>query len=426
MVKLPAVPAGRELEDFVAASYQCNQHFVEKSIEEQNILELDIVVTDYSPGTPTSSMIEVKGKQARFTDLFKVLGWMRYLNIESAKFVSTKPPGNSSVDLVNEKFKPLGLELIVLSDVEDVPGSLTLLGASKVNELDHEIWRFSFWIERRYVQLLHNIVHSEPNCEGAAATLDYYNLINSGIFFSQSPIERVSRLYEAFKEHPQLTGGVAAELDGLPFDPTLAPDSSPTLKAALYDGKHPLVHASMFVEHRARLSILKAAVDYLLELKENASGFDSKAKAELELEGLPASFVEALSELESLPEFWLYPVFWQVFLWGWGGLLVKDLGKADLGGLMNESGLSETSLRSAFRAFDLLFPLEHTSWIREMSSAAYKFVIMVPWGFQAMGALRRLTRSGKKSYSELGLSGQYTTNDLVRRHNAGVALLKST
>jgi hypothetical protein len=92
MPTLSEVPTGRELEDFVAALLQCTGHFVEKNIVEPNVLELDIVATTYDDDVVTRRLFEVKEGAAQFSDIFKVLVWMTYLNLDRGAFVTARAP----------------------------------------------------------------------------------------------------------------------------------------------------------------------------------------------------------------------------------------------------------------------------------------------------------------------------------------------
>src|ERR1700694_1359260 len=103
----------------------------------------------------------------------------------------------------------------------------------------------------------------------------------------------------------------------------------------------------MYLEQRARIAILRGAVDALCD----AGG---SAKLAAMWQGLPASFVAALSQLEKMPGFWKYPVFWQVFLGGWGGYLLTD--QDELALVAEEAGLSIQEAEAALTAFDLMFP----------------------------------------------------------------------
>jgi hypothetical protein len=91
-----------------------------------------------------------------------------------------------------------------------------------------------------------------------------YRLINNGTFFARTPEELLTMLYDAFREYPKTSLGCTQELDGQGFDPATTTTDNTSYKEALYEGKHPLIQASMYITHRARLATLNAAVDYAL------------------------------------------------------------------------------------------------------------------------------------------------------------------
>lgn len=85
MAELPAVPRGKYLEDYVAALLQQSGYFVEKSAIERGeteVLELDIVTTQYVQQIPNRVLFEVKSGAWGFSDIFKLLGWQTYLSPE--------------------------------------------------------------------------------------------------------------------------------------------------------------------------------------------------------------------------------------------------------------------------------------------------------------------------------------------------------
>src|SRR5262249_28937671 len=141
-----------------------------------------------------------------------------------------------------------------------------------------------------------------PEREGPLAVLVYHDLVNDHAFFLKDPAERLRRLYQAYRAHPKLSAAVAAEQGGAAFAEALSgargcPGGADRVFAeALYEGKHPCVQASFYVEHRARLSILKAAVDLCCLAP------DERALARA-LSGLPPTFRAGLRRLRSRPSF---------------------------------------------------------------------------------------------------------------------------
>ena len=78
-VSLPELPKGKEFEEYISAFFQSGGNYIERSIierEVEEVLELDIITTDYCSSTPEIKLVEVKSGGWGFPDLFKVRGWM--------------------------------------------------------------------------------------------------------------------------------------------------------------------------------------------------------------------------------------------------------------------------------------------------------------------------------------------------------------
>lgn len=114
MASLPEAPAGRELEDFIAAALQTGRYFVEKGVTEQEgdrqILELDVIATTYERRRPVPVIFEVKGGENwSRRDLFTLLGWMRYLDVQKGVFVVTRASGEAEMKAIRRRFGPRGV-----------------------------------------------------------------------------------------------------------------------------------------------------------------------------------------------------------------------------------------------------------------------------------------------------------------------------
>lgn len=414
-VELPATPAGRELEDFFAALLQSTHHYVETNIEEPNILELDVVATDYRGRAARTRAFEVKGTAPRLEDIFKLLGRMHYLGLEEGAFVTTEAPrGEREETWFHGVCERGNIAFVSVPDLASAPAVFDAAGFGRANPLSHAIWRYSFWMERTLLKIIRDM---RPTVLAARAANDYYMLVNSGVFLTTNAVDRVSKLYAAYQDHPHLTAELAEEMAG-DWDA-----GQRLLRQALLTGRHPALHATMYFEHRGRLAILKAAADYLLDGGPVDASNPAEIRVDVRLADLPQTFLRGLHWLEGQPKYWLYPLFWQNFLWGWGGLIPDAHRERVIADCAVASGLEPGEAGVALEALDRLFPIA-TQWHHHFSNADYQFVILTPAPFQGLGAFHQLRRADHEDYRTYVSTGQYTAADFARRHNAAVSLLE--
>jgi hypothetical protein len=410
---LPDTPKGRELEEFFAALLQTTGHYVEKNIEEPNILELDVAATDYEDGKPRLRLFEVKGTPPQLGDIFKLIGRMAYLGLDEGAFIATAAPRDRELSWFRQVCEKMRVQLILVPDLSIAPSLFEEAGFGQADALRHQIWRFSYWIERLFVDLVRELrIKSEP----AGAAIDYYRLVNNEVFLTPDPVDKVAKLYAAYQEHPYLTSDIAQDL--APQGTT----SSQLIGTALRSGEPRALAAGMYFEHRGRLSILRAATDYLVQGGAIDFSQGDKIRIDFRIVDLPQSFLRGLTWLGRQPRYWLFPVFWQNFLWAWGGLLPDDHREDVLAHIEDACGMERGDSARALQALDQLFPTER-GWIRRLDIANYEFVLMTPFQFQGVGAFHQLMRAGLDQYRRYVPSGQYTAQHFASRHNAAAALV---
>ncbi len=177
-----------------------SRYFVETNIIERDfteILELDAVATSYEVSPPRSILAEAKGGDWGFSDIFKVVGWMQYLDLPHGGFFVTAGPRADTVPACQKKVAPLGVTLVDLGDFSDAVSRFDAAGFQKVADpLLVDTWRFSAWVERRLIQNLRAAAKANPPREGPRAAVEYYRLVNNGIFLVKDVGERLTRLYE--------------------------------------------------------------------------------------------------------------------------------------------------------------------------------------------------------------------------------------
>ena len=417
-----------ELEDYVAALFQSSGHFVEKNIVERDfteILELDVVATSYEQTVPCSILAEAKSGDWGFPDIFKVVGWMRYLDIQrGAFFVSKQVPGKD-MDSVQKKVAPLGVSFVHLGDFSDASDRFRNAGFPQVLDgLQLVIWRYVYWLERNLIDKLKANAKSNKGKLGPSAALAYHRLVNDGIFFVKDPRDSLCQLYSAYKDHPRLSLGVAKEMEGAAFDPEAIDPTNKLLREAMLFGSHDLLQCCFYLEHRARLAIFKAAIDYVCH--ENIGMLSDPMGRKIDINRillalLPASFQNGLRQLKAEPYFNRYALFWQVFLWGFGGFYLEDRKETEFKWLSEQTGIPVGEIPRALKAFDVLFPAGH-SWITQAGRTHCTIVKMCPIPVRGLGAYHRLNRYGLKQFPEFGYA-DHTVDDLIEWNNHLVRFL---
>jgi len=436
-VSLPDLPKGKEFEEYISAFFQSGGYFIERNIverEAEEVLELDIIITDYSLSPPQIKLLEVKSGDWRFSDLFKVSGWMHYLNISKGIFIASKERNN--LDFFQKKAERLNIHLVVITNLSETKEALSgLIRNGTIEDVDISTWRFSYWVERNLLKHLKHKKKSHPDKKCFKSLEDYYFEVNSGIFFTENIVQKVDRLYSTFQKFPRISAKCGNELIGKPFDEEYNNLPTQIYNDVYYKCSHNDIQVSTFIEHRARLAILKNAIDYKL-YKE--AGIESKtqnhsllkiAGMEFEislLDLLPPSFKKGLDSLSKHKYFHKYPIFWQWFMWIFGGFILKDYEEREYELLSQKTGIPIDEIANALESYQILFPRDD-GWFMDLSSSSnIKLMKMFPVPFMGIGAnYRRLiyTKSGK--FEDLRLSGKYTLTDLIKWNNLTVKVLKN-
>lgn len=433
-ITLPKIPVGESLEDYVAAFLQCGGYYTEKSLietGETQVMELDIMAWKPANRPPQHELFEVKGGNWGFPEVFKVYGWKTYLlprGVQSAYLVAPKGGRTTKVlDYIRDKCAEIGISLITHSDLTSLETEIKFLGLAPAttNELDHAMWRFSFWLERQMQQVVISSRRSMPGYKGPNELYQYQELIRNGFLQARDVRDRLASLYAAHFEHQQLAKTVAAELDGKGWIAENPPSGS-HWTAALYNCQHLLVQAAMYLEHRSRLSILKAAVEYALLEGHGVLPPTRTIKflgLELIADYLPSSFHNAVRELKAIDGYEKIPVLWQSFLWKWGGFFLTDQESAEKTALAEEVGMTVTAVDQALALYGTLFPLPD-GWMYE--SQGTRFMKLFPCAFRGLGVNYRRRRLGAASIDEAFGSSPHLhlRTNIGRWNNSTVSLLQ--
>ena len=432
-VSLPGLPKGKEFEEYISAFFQCGGFYVERNIiereEKEEILELDIVATNYGREPPESLMVEVKSGNWGFSDIFKVKGWLDYFGYTQGLLITNK--SKEKTEFYEDKANDIGVKLLQIHDLSNAPELLKqIVSSNKLPQADFSTWRFSYWVERNLLRELKNKkMESYPDKLCYQKLDEYYFLLNSGIFFTENIVRRVHKLYETFQKFPRISARCGNELAGESFDNEIDKLSKKIYSDTYYDCKYNAIQISTFVEHRARLALLKNAIDYLLgrikkeDREKKAFGVNFE---KILLDLLPESFKDGMKQLEEHKYFYKYPAFWQWFMWLFGGFILKDYKEKEYEVLSQKTGIPIEEISNALKAYQILFPRDD-GWFMDLSPASnIKMMKIFSVPFMGVGAnYRRLiyTESGK--FEDLELTGMHTLNDLIKWNNLTVKVLQN-
>jgi len=431
-IELPELPTGKEFEEYISAYFQVGGYYIERNIEEKEVLELDIIITDYNKRPPEIILLEVKSGDWGFHDLFKIRGWMDYLNISKSLFITCKDKTNS--DLLREKAKNLNIYLTVITDLENTKEYLSKFIKSEISEIDISIWRYAYWIERKLIERLKHKKKSIQHKKCFKALDDYYSKVNNDIFFIENIVQRVDELYSTFMKYFHISAKTGYELQGGTFEKEYSTIPQNLFRETYHECKYTDIQISTFIEHKARLAVLKNAIDYKLY---KDAGINCKVDSTLKIPCilgdefeilliylLPSSFRRGLEKISTHEYFYRYPIFWQWFMWVFGGFILNDYEEEEYILLSQKTGIPVDEIPRALDSFEILFPVEG-GWFINLSNSNIRVMKMFPVPFMGIGAnYRRLiyTESGK--YEELNLTGRHTLNDLIKWNNLTVEVLE--
>ncbi|MCX7929024.1 MAG: hypothetical protein N2558_05095 [Patescibacteria group bacterium] len=430
-VTLDPLPKDKEFEEYIAAFFQSDGYFIEKNIvnrQEEEILELDVIITNYNSIIPRSRLCEMKSGEWGFPDIFKVRGWLDFTKLPKGLFIVQK--NKPSFEFYKKISKELKISLVLIEDISKTKNYFKHhLKTYKLQDKDITIWRYSYWLERNFIKILNSKKKAGTGRKCYEVMESYYFKVNSGVFFTKNIVDRLIKLYDNFKSNPRLSAKVGNELVGNNFDDPH--DNMPTsiFKETFYQCKLTDIQFSTFVEHTSKLTILKNLVDYTMFKQagdkirtEDILGFFGSTKIS-KLDFLPKSFRDSLEEISKHKYFSRYPVFWQWFLWFFGGFILLDYEEQEYKLMSEKTGIPIDEIPNALKVFDILFPMSG-SWFFQPPYSNVKIMQMFPIPFRGIGAnARRLyyTESGK--FEDLKLTGKHTFNDLIAWNNLAVEVL---
>uniref|UniRef100_A0A7C4W6X4 Uncharacterized protein n=1 Tax=Fervidobacterium pennivorans TaxID=93466 RepID=A0A7C4W6X4_FERPE len=438
---LPEEFTDNDFEDYVSALLQVSRMFVERNVKMDNTLELDVIVTELSQNeSPSTTIVEVKSGDWGLEDVFKLKGWMDFIGVNKGLFIYSTRRKKEISEEVKRRFMELGVQLRclpqTLSEFEKAIQILCNEEHVTVDEKDVKIWMITQRIERKLMNFLSSLrkhpgkkssllenfkaISSNTN-EHAELLHEYYRMIKDKVFFLNENFEKLKELCrecqkgkyrvseqcvsDHSKNQSEKTGGIPEEL----FERTF------------YDCEFNILQISTYIEHMARLSILKTAVGLMLCKNWKDSYEDD--------ESIPKSFYGGLCTLENESYSFLYPVFWQWFLLVFGGFILRDRENEEFEILSKKTKVPVEGIRKALEVYDRFFPKFYGSepkpWFVDLSNEL-KLVSLFSCVFQGVGVYYRTLLYGKPGdVKSLGISDRRTLDYLEKCYHLAETVFNS-
>lgn len=425
-IELPKILKDKDYEDYVCAYLQAGGLYVERNIihrEVEELLELDILTTDFQQDSADNLLVEIKGGDWGFGDIFKIRGWLTYLHYDTGCFIVQKSRPN--ISYFQDKAIELNIKLIDNSDLTKTKETLSSFFNIDPEKAEIETIRFAYLLERKQLAQIKQLKKKFPGLKSYQNLDDYFFKTISGSFFSRDPIRRINKLFDTFIKYKNITAKICHELNGGDFDDDITELSSKCFSDTFYKAESNILHVSLYVEHLARVTILKCAIEHLIDrLKGN---YDPKdIFNQLEYLTLPNTIKTGLTEITKDKYFYLYPRFWQFFTYVFGGFILTDIEEKEFELLSKKTGVPVEEIPNAFDAFNKLFP-RNGGWFFKFTKSSIRCHSLFPISFCGLGAnYRRLVYTDDKDYNNLYklLSNDKTPFDLSKWNNLAYEILK--
>lgn len=172
------------------------------------------------------------------------------------------------------------------------------------------------------IKHLDNRIKKDKTIVGFNKLKKYLFEITSNSFFENKPVDRIKKIFEAYVNNKNITARISKEIETGEY-PNSGDDlniSEAQFRKLFYECEAPSVlYIALHSELLARLTIIKSCVEDMLIGCNN-----DNLEEQLKHYCLPNNISSALIDLKNEKYFYLYPYFWQVFIYLFGGFILKD------------------------------------------------------------------------------------------------------
>jgi hypothetical protein len=305
-IQLPIDPKKAAYEDLVAGCLIALGYFIETNLHLREGttegLELDVVATPVDDPLEGRILLDAKSGKSGFGDIFKMSGWMHYLDIKHGCVVRSQPPDSHKAEAMSAVCKATNVSVTTLN-MEKLASDIPLDASVTIPPATREALRVAAWWgrmgQRKCLSTFQSFCKSQPDSEAVEAAKAYRWAIDQS-FFAETPIGRAGQLYAAYLQAPLLTKQLIEDLAH--GDATKAEEEW----AKVRDTHERLgVQHVMVMEHSARLGIMKNALLHVLEREASPDAAKTDEGdidwGSVEEWGMPSSFRGGLEILKTHP-----------------------------------------------------------------------------------------------------------------------------
>lgn len=433
-IRLPDLPKDEYYEDFVAALLCAGGYYIEKRIDLRdptNILELDVVTSKYYSDHVEKTLSEIKSAGWGISDVFKVRGWLDFLEFSKASFVCLNT-NKKDFTQMQKVAKELNIDLLEIKIEEKNIQKDDLLEVYNIKISDKNLYdcavnciRFALCCERNMVYKYLKPLAKDPSALlSLNNTNDFLYKVCNHSFFQNNAYDRIKEVFEAFTCFRNLTARMDTEKLKGEYPNTdevsLSNESYTTLYYKCPAKKSPL-HVALYAELMCRITMLQLCIEESFRDK-GLQGF----RKMIERMSLPNNIWDGIVTLQSSHKYYhLYSHFWQIFIYVFGGFILEEKTNEEYEMLSELTKIPIDEIPNALMAFDILFPLgTNNSWFF-LTNSNIKLLKFIPPQLCGVGAnFRRIIyRQDDKNvtYDDLkqqcNFESSYTLQDLIKYNN---------
>ncbi|TLS68124.1 hypothetical protein FEF65_03770 [Mariprofundus erugo] len=416
MISLPKSPDGEQYEDAVASFIRAFGYFVESRLilhhEGREILELDVVSTPASEDFTAKTLVDAKSGGTGFADLFKIFGWRTFLDIPKGAIIRHQetPERDRTAFVRYEPDTQVSVLQFSLTDSDNVEAYFP--PPFGVNDNLRKQLFISGWYaataERICSKEYSKFKRDNPESE-LPMKIRKYDRACRVTFFEKDPLIRVQKLYAAFQKYPGLSGECIhwiAEKEGISYKDA---------QSKLFDTEgYPWAQQVMLTEHRARILIIKNAVESL-DRYETSDIMDR-----LRLLVTPTNFQRSFEKIKKNHHRYKIPYLLHLMIEVFGGYYIDHDGfSADLEMISEASGIPMEDVIDCLSVLDDFFPTQN-GWVVSIKGELNN-IKFLPAVWRGIGCFTRQGYLFEDKYEEIAPSMSWL---LSKYHNVAYKLLK--